>query len=153
MIERITETNSDKTYPAELRSFARCLHALSPKAYKYVRESFFKSLPCEKTIFNWACSRNYQPGILSECVDAIANKVTKELRDFNRNLVFCLIFDEMHIKKQFFWDRKAGVWKGIVDTGGQLNEQSFTGEHLVASKALVFMVVNLSKGSGCLLSY
>lgn len=61
-------------FPPALKSFASTLHFYSPKAYNYVRESFFKCLPHPLTIQQW--SRNIK------CSAGIA------LRNFLKNLIY-----------------------------------------------------------------
>lgn len=52
----------------------------------------------------------------------------------------------MHIKKHKEWNKMTHFWKGLVDLGGQLNETKADSESEVASKALVFMLVNINGG-------
>lgn len=50
----------------------------------------------------------------------------------------------MHIKKGVSWNKNIKKWVGTVDTGGQLSEKDENAHFLVATKVLVFMVVNIN---------
>jgi len=50
------------------------------------------------------------------------------------------------ILKHKEWDKNTHSWKGLVDLGGQLEEAYKNGNLKVASKALVFMLVNINGG-------
>jgi len=52
----------------------------------------------------------------------------------------------MNIKQHKEWDKNTHSWKGLVDLGGQLEEANKNGNLKVASKALVFMLVNINGG-------
>ena len=102
-------------FPVSLNNFARTLHFYSPRAYKFVRSSFLKCLPCIETLNCWDFSKNYKADISSEMVDHV-NNIVKEAFKINKKLVFNLTFDEIHIKKCRFWNRNSYEWKGVVDT-------------------------------------
>lgn len=50
----------------------------------------------------------------------------------------------MSIKKWAFYCKKTHEWKGLVDLGGQLNEFKKYSQYEKATKALVFMLVNIN---------
>lgn len=132
------------SFPEHLKSFARTLHFHSPSAYKYVRETFLKCLPCVQTLNSWICSKNYKPGISIEMVKHVSNIVRDQLDRPNKKLIFNLTFDKMHIKKSVSWNKNTKEWVGTVDTGGQLSEKNESNHFLPVTKALVFMIININ---------
>lgn len=102
-------------FPDSLKTFARSLHFLSPKAYEWVRKSFLKCLPCVETLNRWDSSRNFEPGILEEVLEHISqfvkeimDRISSDNQNENENAqkkkadkrpIFNITFDEMHIKK------------------------------------------------------
>lgn len=132
-------------FPTNLRNFARTLHFHSPAAYEVVRRSFLNCLPCSQTLNSWAYAKEYKPGISEKIINNISNIVKQESEKGNK-LVFNITFDEMNIKQHTKWDNNTHSWKGLVDLGGQLNEINKEGNLKVASKALVFMLVNINGG-------
>lgn len=132
-------------FPVHLKNFARTLHFYSPAAYEMVRTSFAKCLPCVETINSWDSSKNYEPGICTEVIDRVSELVRNE-KQKGKNLIFNVTFDEMGIKQWRFYCNKSREWKGLVDLGGQLEEVDKNGKGLQASKALVFMLVNINGG-------
>jgi len=106
-----------------------------------VRQSFLKSLPCVETLNRWDCSTNYKPGISKDIINHVSNLVQSSLQKGQR-LVFNLTFDEMNIKKWTFYCKTSQEWKGLVDLGGQLQDEK--GERQQASKAIVFMLLNIN---------
>lgn len=63
-----------------------------------------------------------------------------------KKFIFNTTFNEMNIKQHEEWDKNTYSWKILVDFGGQLHETNKGGELKVASKVLVFMLVNINGG-------
>lgn len=95
------------SFPEHLKSIARTLHFHSPSAYKYVRKTFLKCLPCVQTLNSWICSKNYKPGISIEMVKHVSNIVRDQLDRPNKKLIFNLTFDKIHIKKSVSWNKNT----------------------------------------------
>lgn len=64
-----------RMYDPELRRFALTLHYYSPRAYNYVRGKLNKCLPHVKTLPKWYTSVNCEPGINSESLTLIKQRV------------------------------------------------------------------------------
>ena len=47
--------DNDQTYDPAIRKFALTLHFYSPKAYRFIRNTFNKALPHEHTLYRWCC--------------------------------------------------------------------------------------------------
>jgi len=110
-----------------------------------VRQTFLKCLPCKETLNRWNYSKNYKPGICQEILEYVSSMV-RSSDSKEKKLIFNVTFDEMHIKKLVFYCKNSHEWKGLVDLGEQLNEINKEGERHQASKALVFMLVNINGG-------
>lgn len=109
-------------------------------------------LPCKQTLNKWYCSKEYSPGISEETIEKISN-IVKQEEAKGKKLVFNITFDEMHIKLHREWDKITHTWKGFVDLGGQLNKINKSGEQKIASRALVFMLVNINGGFKSLIAH
>lgn len=153
LIHRMKHKKPSSLFPEHLKSFARTLHFHSPAAYRYVRETFLKCLPCVQTLNSWICSKNYKPGISTEIIEHVSNMVRDQLNRFNKKLIFNLTFDEMHIKQDVSWKKNSKKWVGLVDTGGQLSEKDENNCFLPATKALVFMIINIKGHFKALVAY
>lgn len=145
LLIRMKERKQIALFPANLKNFARTLHFHSLAAYEAVRRSFLNSLPHIKTLNSWICSKRYKPGISEEIINNISNIVKQESKK-GKKLVFNITFDEMNIKQHKEWDRNTHSWKGLVDFGGQLDEIKKNGQLKVATKVLIFMLVNINAG-------
>ena len=61
------KTDSNEYYkPAKytdtIKSFALTLHGYSPKAYRFIRETFMNTLPHETTLSRWLTKLDVSPG-------------------------------------------------------------------------------------------
>lgn len=130
----ITNTKDGPAYTAEVKKFAFTLQFYSTKAYEYVRSVFEKKLPHTGTVRNWLVSVNAEPGILYEALETIKNKVTINKTE-NKQLVGCIIFDEMAIRKEVVFHN--GKFEGYVNYGVEFDHSS---ELNVASQALTYML-------------
>lgn len=128
---------TEKTFPAELRSFALTLHFYSNSAYYYVRKTFNKCLPHPRTLRKWMTTVDGTPGFSKESLKVLKIKA-KEYRDKNQTLVCALMMDEMAIRKHVEWNGKRFV--GYVDIGTGTTSDIIP----EAREALVFMLVALN---------
>ena len=126
-------------YPKELRTFAMTLKFYSAKAYKYVRQSFDLGLPHPSVISSWYNVMDGEPGFTKEALTALKAKVLAGRRD-GQELVCSLMLDEMSIRKHVQWDGKAGKYRGFVDLGTKIDDDSLP----EATEALVFMAVSVN---------
>jgi len=143
LINRMKNNKATSPFPIHLKNFARNLHFHSPAAYEMVRRSFLKCLPCVETLNTWNCSKDYKPGICREIIDFVA-KMVNDHSNKGKQLIFNITFDEMNIKKWTYFCKNARQWRGFVDLAGQLEEANKDGKRQQASKALVFMLVNIN---------
>lgn len=121
-------------YPDDLRSFAMTLQFYSPKAYEYVRETFNLCLPAQSVIRSWTSNVDCKPGYTTVCFDALKEK----MESCQSDILFNLVMDEMHIKKQLeFANNEA--W-GYVDLGTDVSSD----ESACATQVLVLMIVAIN---------
>lgn len=78
------------------------LRALSPKAYKYLRNVKKIPLPCASTLQNWVVKFNTSPGILNDVLKIMASKgnnlsITEKLT--------VLTFDELYVSNKLEIER------------------------------------------------
>ncbi|XP_039308738.1 uncharacterized protein LOC120358454, partial [Solenopsis invicta] len=89
-----------RKYDEQLRTFALTIHYYSPRAYEYVRSKFNSCLLHVKTIAKWYHSIEGKPGISSEALNCIKQRV----KSTDYPLVGSLIFDEMAIRQHVEYD-------------------------------------------------
>ncbi|KAE9533032.1 hypothetical protein AGLY_009460 [Aphis glycines] len=88
-------------------------------------------------------STQCEPGFLSE----VFNYLKEEVKKFDWLQDCCLIFDSMAIKKQLIWESSTGKFLGSIEFGdGSENSE-------LATEALVFLVVSLTKRFKCPIAY
>ena len=80
-----------------------------------------------------------EPGFTKEALTALKAKVLAGRRD-GQELVCSLMLDEMSIRKHVQWDGKAGKYRGFVDLGTKIDDDSLP----EATEALVFMAVSVN---------
>lgn len=106
-------------YPPDVRKFCFMLNYYSPAAYKIVRKQFGKCLPHPRTLIDWfkASDINGEEGFKDETMKRLSAFV-KELKDSTGEDFICtLIFDEMFIKKQVYWDQSKFKYVGYPTFG------------------------------------
>ena len=126
-------------YPKELRAFAMTLKFYSAKAYKYVRNSFDLGLPHPSVVSSWYNVMDGEPGFTEEALTALKAKVLAAKRD-GQEVVCALMFDEMSIRKHVQWDAKADKYRGFVDCGTKVDDDSLP----EATEALVYLAVSVN---------
>ena len=126
-------------YPKELRAFAMTLKFYSAKAYKYVRKSFDLGLPHPSVVSSWYNVMDAEPGFTKEALTALQAKVLAGKRE-GQEVVCALMLDEMSIRKHVQWDGKAGKYRGFVDCGTKVDDDSLP----EATDALVFVAVSVN---------
>lgn len=120
-------------YPETVRAFGFKLHSFNPHSYQFVRRTFSNNLPHISTIKSWYRNSNIdtEPGI-SRCSLDILEKKAREMKANGQQLVCCLMFDEMFIRKHVQWCSKTKKFLGYVTYGSQ--------RHEIANNAIVFLV-------------
>ena len=126
-------------YPKELRAFAMTLKFYSAKAYKYVRNSFDLGLPHPSVVSSWYNVMDGEPGFTEEALTALKAKVLAGKRD-GQEVVCALMLDEMSIRKHVQWDAKADKYRGFVDCGTKVDDDSLP----EATEALVYLAVSVN---------
>lgn len=112
-------SKSSHKYPPSVRQFCLSLHYYSPRAYKHVRQSFFKRLPHPRTIIQWYSNSDISgdEGIQSKNMDRLGRIV----KNSQEKEIFCsLVVDEIDIRQQISWDPHNG-YSGIAS---EINENS-----------------------------
>ncbi|CAL4130465.1 unnamed protein product [Meganyctiphanes norvegica] len=135
IMQRITSGKKGK-YPEELKKFALTLQFYSSKAYEYIRQTFDLSLPHQSQIRRWYSKIPAEPGFTEPAFKAMKEKA-EEAKKNGGEIVCSLMLDEMAIKNQVFWDVHDQKYRGYVDLGYDVNDDSLP--H--AKDALVFMAV------------
>lgn len=134
-IRKVKKLKVPRLYAPELRRFALTLHYYSPRAYNYVRQKLNNCLPHAKTLSTWYTSIKGEPGINSESLELIKQRI----KNSSYQLIGALMFDEMAIRQHI--DYNSGTICGYVDFGNNI-ENDCT---LLAKEALVFCVVCLNQ--------
>lgn len=91
-------------------------HFYSPKGYRYVRTIFDNALPAVSTIRKWYTSINGKPGLSSEAFTALKLKADEANRN-GKEILACILFDEMAIRKQEEFDEHNNQKIGQVNYG------------------------------------
>lgn len=143
-----------KKYPKVVRQFCLTLHYLSPRAYRFVRNTFNKHLPAIRTIQEWyrLSTSNVKSGISYASLNILRQRA-KELKENDKQLVCSLSFDEMAIKQHIQWDNASKEFLGFVTysklkdkeltpSNDDLNANNTEKEHgtPIAKDALVFII-------------
>lgn len=111
------------------------------KDIKYVRSFFQNTLPSVSTIRKWYSVINGKPGFSDEAFTAlkcIANKANVD----GREILGCLIFDEVAIRKMQEYDQHRDESVGFVDFGTNIvgaNDEKY------AKEALVFLITGVNE--------
>lgn len=127
----------EKKYSARIRTFALTLHFYSPKGYRYVRSVFNNNLPSISTIRKWYSSINGKPGYSQEAFTALRCKAN-EANQEGSEVLACLLFDEVAIRKQEEYDHYTDTRLGYITYGTNAGE-------VLAKEALVFMITGINE--------
>lgn len=98
-----SSTNSRIQWSPEDIISAIGLRALSPKAYRYLRNVKKMPLPCSTTLHNWISKFNVLPGILGDVLKIMLSK-GNELSIIQKLTV--LTFDEIYVSNKLDIERK-----------------------------------------------
>ncbi|KAJ8676988.1 hypothetical protein QAD02_012775 [Eretmocerus hayati] len=112
------------------------LHITNVKSIDY--------LLCPDTLRKRYRSKDFQPSVNEEVLKHVSEKVREAEVKRNKKCKFNTTFHEMHLKKLSSYVKASHDWKGYVDSGGQLEERDKNGEKLLATKVLVFTLVNIN---------
>lgn len=93
-------------YSSEVRKFCYELYYHSPAAYRIIRAQFENCFPHPRTLREWlrASDINGEPGFNEETMKRLAGFVNELKESTGEKLICTLMFDEMYIKKQVYWD-------------------------------------------------
>lgn len=102
-------------YPENFRHFCLALHYFSPRAYKFVRQTFNDNLPHPKTIQAWLANSDVcgEPGLHQHHLDKL-KKIAAKFNGSGSPLVCSLVFDEMYIRKQMVWSFEQNNYVGLA---------------------------------------
>lgn len=144
----INGVKSGEPYPESLRRFCFALSYKDSGAYEIVRKQFNNNLPHLKTIKTWLALSDVggEPGITQETL----NRLKKHVDGLNGEKLICaLMFDEMYIFKQVYFDSNKMDYVGTItyptyeiDADG--NEKKFE-KMPIARKSIIFMLSGLNK--------
>lgn len=133
---------SGPSYSEVVRQFAMGLSFRSSSGYDYVRSVFNNNLPERHTIQLWLNSIDGGPGISTEALAILSEKV-KEYKSNGRQLLLAMISDEMHIAKKIGYNAGTKKFTGFVTCNNDNNSKKtkkICDKLDVATNALVFMV-------------
>lgn len=130
-----------RKYNPKIRTFALTLHFYSPKGYKYVRSIFNNALPSVSTIRKWYSVIDGKPGFSSEAFTVLKCKAN-EANIKGQEILGCLIFDEMAIRKQIEYEQHTDEPIGCVNFG---TNDIGTDTTKYAKEVLVFLVAGVSE--------
>lgn len=129
---------SGEKYPTKVRHFCLALVTYSTRAYQFIRKSFHNHLPALRTIKAWFANSDIRgdPGIQDETIERL-KKIAAEYKEKNgHDLICCLIFDEMHLRKQILFSMEKMEYVGFANYGRKPgNEQTS-----FAKQAIVFLL-------------
>lgn len=135
-------------YPKSVREFCFKLSYHSPAAYEVVREQFNNNLPHSKTLKVWLAQSdiNAEPGITQGTLKRLKAFVD-DLKD--EPLICALIFDEMYIMKQMYFDANKLDYVGCItypektmdDEGNEIPLEKLP----IARKTIIFMLSGMNK--------
>lgn len=113
--------NKNELFSEEVRQFAFALHYHSASAYNVVR-SHFKNLPYPDTLKRWLQNSDIsgEPGF-HECTMQRLQKFVKDLG--GKPLLCALIFDEIYIRKQVYYDAGKRAYGGYITYGKELEQE------------------------------
>jgi len=150
LMKRIINTNKtnsqrkhfNKGYPMELKRFAMTLQFYSSKAYQYVRKAFALALPAPSTIRAWMSKIDCSPGFTKPAIEVLNIRACQfKEKNGGRQLIGCLLLDEMAVKMEIVCEKHSGSLWGYVDVGANAHSGN---EQEVANHAFVFMVVGVN---------
>lgn len=147
---------SGENYPEPVRKFCFTIYYHSPAAYQIIRNQFDNNLPHPRTIKEWFKLSDFsgEHGIQIQTMDML-----KKIADDCNDLIVCsLIFDEMYLRKQVYYDQHAKKYVGYITYPKNLADQmnhiesepgnetiSTVPEATIAKQAIVFMLSGLNK--------
>lgn len=132
---------SNKKYDTKIRTFALTLHFYSPKGYKYIRSVFNKHLPAVSTLRKWYSVIDGKPGLSMEAFAALKIKANESNKN-GKEILACLIYDEMAIRKQEEFDEHSGEKTGFVNFGTCTVDSN---EKKYAKEVLVFLITGINE--------
>ena len=120
-------------YKAEFLLDCMLLRMKSRKTYEHLRKAKLLPLPSRETVRRRISSSNATFGFS----DLALENMRKALSGMSfANRLGCLMFDEIHLKKEFTWNSQTNEWEGIVNFGRELKVSVKSG---IATHALVFV--------------
>lgn len=131
-----------RRYSPSMKEFALTLYFYSPRSYNFLRKTIL--LPHPALLRKWVSSLNCYPGFLEETFNYLNEFIKK-----NEDLQFSLIIDSMSIRKQVIWDQIRNKFSGYIECCGMVDGK----DHCLASEALVFIIVSMTKTIKCPIAY
>lgn len=104
-----------------MHKFAFMLSYYSPAAYNIVRAQFENALPHPRTLIEWMrlSDINGEHGFNEETMERLNGFVTELKQSTGEQLICTLMFDEMYIKKQVYWDQSKFKYGGYPTFGNK----------------------------------
>ncbi|KAG0437470.1 hypothetical protein HPB47_017434 [Ixodes persulcatus] len=122
-----------RRWPDSFKPFALNLFFHSPKAYKYLAKLL--SLPSQRSLQTWLSDIVIEPGLIASVLDT----VKKNMKDWPlKDRVCTLLFDEMSLKRNLYYDVKRDLVHGYADNGTKRSSE-------IANSVLVVLLSGVSK--------
>lgn len=101
-------------YHPEVRKFCFALNYQQPAAYCIVRDFFDKRLPHPRTLKAWLSASDVsgEHGLREETMKRLTGFVDDLKNNTGEPLICALLFDEMYIMKQIYWDSNKFEYAG-----------------------------------------
>ncbi|XP_075725709.1 uncharacterized protein LOC142767601 isoform X1 [Rhipicephalus microplus] len=130
---RLRPKRKGKRFPVWFKKFALHLNFRGPRAYRFLAPYF--SLPSRRSLRRWLANVKMTPGIIPGILSSIATN-TQAWNE--RDRVCALVFDEIALKKNLYYDAARDVVQGFTDDGTHRTST-------IADRALVFLLVGVSR--------
>lgn len=127
---------SNRKYSEKLRKFFLTLHFYSPRAYRYIRRIFNNRIPTIRTIRSWYSSVDGSPGFTGEAFQILKEK-SEKMKAEGKELLVCLISDEMSIRSRCEWSVHKKEYSGFITAGRPKDDDDALP---IAKYVLVFMI-------------
>lgn len=142
MIQCLVNGKESASYPEDVRKFSLRLQYYSTASFNFARSFFSNNLPSVRTLRSWYSSIDGSPGISSSALHILKEKAETYMHMNGHHLHVCLMYDEMHIRKDLSYRSESQSFDGFSTVTSSsrhdINDQS---NLKLANESLVYMVV------------
>ncbi|XP_049268640.1 uncharacterized protein LOC119382012 isoform X2 [Rhipicephalus sanguineus] len=130
---RLMPRGKGKRFPVWFKKFALHLNFRGPRACEFLAPYF--SLPSRRSLRRWLANVKMTPGTIPGIISSIATN-TQAWNE--RDRVCALIFHEIALKKNLYYDATRDIVQGFTDDGTHRTST-------IADRAMVVLLVGVSK--------